>query len=135
LEITKLKQQPGRNINVSGSTTLVTWLLRQGLLDELDLLVFPLVVGHGKRLFEGEGDRVVVTVDEGALIHRRRIFEHGDRSPPHLRIRCPPGRAPHLQRIGIVRRDGGITRYWEGVDLREPSPTAPNRKRPPPDAD
>ena len=57
-EITKLKQQPGRNINVSGSGTLVTWLLRQGLLDQLDLLMFPVVVGHGKRLFGGEGDQV-----------------------------------------------------------------------------
>jgi dihydrofolate reductase len=54
-EITKLKQQPGRNINVSGSGTLVTWLLRQGLLDELHLLVFPVVLGRGKRLFEPGG--------------------------------------------------------------------------------
>jgi dihydrofolate reductase len=52
-EITKLKQQPGRNINMSGSGTLVSWLLRQGLLDQLDLLMFPVVVGHGKRLFGG----------------------------------------------------------------------------------
>jgi len=54
-EITKLKQGPGRNINMSGSGTLVTWLLREGLLDQLDLLLFPVVVGHGKRLLEGEG--------------------------------------------------------------------------------
>ena len=57
-EITRLKQGPGRNINVSGSGTLVTWLLRQGLLDQLDLLMFPVVVGHGRRLFGGEGDQV-----------------------------------------------------------------------------
>jgi dihydrofolate reductase len=56
-EITKLKQQPGRNINVSGSGTLVSWLLRQGLLDQLDLLMFPVVVGHGKRLFSDEGNQ------------------------------------------------------------------------------
>jgi len=53
-EITRLKQQPGTNINISGSATLVAWLLRQGLLDELDLLVFPVVIGQGKRLFDGE---------------------------------------------------------------------------------
>jgi dihydrofolate reductase len=40
---------------MSGSGTLVTWLLREGLLDQLVLLLFPVVVGHGKRLFEGEG--------------------------------------------------------------------------------
>jgi dihydrofolate reductase len=54
-EITRLKQQPGKNINISGSATLVAWLLRQGLLDELDLLVFPVVAGHGKRLFDSDG--------------------------------------------------------------------------------
>ena len=60
-EITKLKQQPGRNINVSGSGTLVDWLVRQGLLDRLDLLVFPVVVGHGKRLF-GDGSQVPMSL-------------------------------------------------------------------------
>jgi dihydrofolate reductase len=55
-EITRLKEQPGQNINISGSTTLVAWLLGQGLLDELNLLLFPVVVGHGKHLF-GREDR------------------------------------------------------------------------------
>jgi dihydrofolate reductase len=50
-EISKLKQQPGKNINISGSATLVRWLLREDLLDELDLLVFPIVKGTGRRLF------------------------------------------------------------------------------------
>jgi len=54
-EISQLKQRSGRNITMSGSGTLVSWLLREGLLDQLDLLLFPVVVGHGKRLFEGEG--------------------------------------------------------------------------------
>jgi len=50
-EITKLKQRPGNDIAISGSPTLVRSLLRGGLLDELRLLVFPIVVGGGKRLF------------------------------------------------------------------------------------
>ena len=57
-EITRLKQRPGRNINMSGSGTLVDWLLRQGLLDEFHLIQFPVVVGHGKRLFGTEGAQV-----------------------------------------------------------------------------
>jgi dihydrofolate reductase len=57
-EITRLKEQPGKNIAISGSPTLVRWLLREGLLDELHLLVHPIVVGHGKRLFEGEAGQV-----------------------------------------------------------------------------
>lgn len=50
-QIGELKRRPGRNIGMSGSSTLVSWLLRHGLLDRLDLLVFPIVVGEGKRLF------------------------------------------------------------------------------------
>jgi len=51
-ELTKLKQQPGKNIGITGSGTLVRSLLEQGLLDELTLLVHPIVVGKGKRLFD-----------------------------------------------------------------------------------
>ncbi len=50
-EITKLKNQPGKDIGMTGSATLVRSLLRDGLLDELRLLVHPIVVGRGKRLF------------------------------------------------------------------------------------
>jgi dihydrofolate reductase len=49
--ITELKQQPGRNIGITGSPTLVRSLLSDRLLDELHLLVHPVVVGSGKRLF------------------------------------------------------------------------------------
>ena len=57
-KIAELKQRPGKNIGMSGSATLVAWLLRENLLDVLDLLVFPVVVGRGKRLFDGEGSQV-----------------------------------------------------------------------------
>jgi dihydrofolate reductase len=50
-EITKLKKQPGKNIGVGGSPTLVRSLLQDGLLDELKLMIHPVVVGKGKRLF------------------------------------------------------------------------------------
>jgi dihydrofolate reductase len=56
-EITKLKRQPGKNISISGSGTLVQWLLANGLLDELRLMVHPIVVGSGKRLFKDGSDR------------------------------------------------------------------------------
>lgn len=50
-ELTTLKRQAGRQIIVTGSITLVRTLLRDKLLDELRLLVCPVVVGTGKRLF------------------------------------------------------------------------------------
>src|SRR6266508_4473571 len=54
-EITKLKKQPGKNIGVGGSPTLVRSLLQEDLLDELKLMVHPVVVGKGKRFFN-DGD-------------------------------------------------------------------------------
>jgi len=60
--IRELKQRPGRDIGMSGSSTLVGWLLRHGLLDQLDLLVFPVVVGSGKRLFSEPDGQVPLTL-------------------------------------------------------------------------
>jgi dihydrofolate reductase len=56
-EIDKLKRQPGKDIAISGSGTLVRSLLQKNLLDELRLMVHPVVVGSGRRLFEEGGDR------------------------------------------------------------------------------
>jgi dihydrofolate reductase len=54
-EITKLKRRPGKDITVLGSAALVRSLLSAGLLNELRLMVHPVVLGNGKRLFE-DGD-------------------------------------------------------------------------------
>jgi dihydrofolate reductase len=54
-QIVELKRQPGKDIGIVGSGTLVRSLLQDDLLDELRLMVYPIVMGSGKRLFE-EGD-------------------------------------------------------------------------------
>ena len=56
-EIAGLKRQSGGDISISGSGILVRSLLGDDLLDELRLMVHPVVVGSGKRLFEEGGDR------------------------------------------------------------------------------
>ncbi|GAA4079232.1 dihydrofolate reductase family protein [Nonomuraea soli] len=50
-EVTKLKELPGRDLQVHGSPTLVQQLLRARLVDELRLLVFPVVLGTGKNMW------------------------------------------------------------------------------------
>jgi len=55
-EIAKLKQQPGQNIGVPGSPTLVRSLLQNDLLDELMLMIHPVVAGSGTRLFADGAD-------------------------------------------------------------------------------
>lgn len=50
-EVAKLKQQDGMNISITGSTTLVHSLMPHNLIDEYSLLVYPVVLGLGQRLF------------------------------------------------------------------------------------
>ncbi|MEU8120541.1 dihydrofolate reductase family protein [Spirillospora sp. NPDC049024] len=54
-ELTRLKADT--NLGTTGSAALVRWMLGQGLVDELHLLVHPIVVGHGAKLFT-DGDTV-----------------------------------------------------------------------------
>ena len=54
-EISRLKQQPGGDILVNGSAQLVHALIKHDLIDEYRLMVFPIAVGTGKRLFGDMG--------------------------------------------------------------------------------
>jgi len=56
--VTALKNEPGANIGMSGSVSVVRQLLAAGLLDELHLLLHPIAVRNGMRLFD-EGAEVV----------------------------------------------------------------------------
>lgn len=51
-EIMKLKQQAGKDITVHGSGTLVQTLVQHNLVDRYRLLIYPVVLGNGKRLFK-----------------------------------------------------------------------------------
>jgi dihydrofolate reductase len=50
--LTKLKQQDGQDIVIHGSATLVQTLMQHDLVDRYRLLVYPVVLGKGKRLFQ-----------------------------------------------------------------------------------
>lgn len=57
-ELTKLKQQPGKNLLLLGSSDLTVSLLRMGLIDELGIMVNPVILGDGKSLFRTADDRI-----------------------------------------------------------------------------
>ncbi|WP_152397819.1 dihydrofolate reductase family protein [Paenibacillus cellulositrophicus] len=63
-EIRKLKQQPGKDILVFGSGALIQTLAQLDLIDEYRLMVFPIVLGSGQRLFDkGFDNKVLKLVD------------------------------------------------------------------------
>ncbi len=51
-ELSKLKAMPGKDILVAGSARLVNTLVQNNLVDELRLMVFPVILGAGRRLFQ-----------------------------------------------------------------------------------
>lgn len=54
-QVAELKKQPGREIQIHGSARLAQSLLSTGLIDELRLVIAPVVVGRGRRLFPDGG--------------------------------------------------------------------------------
>ena len=67
--IVELKAKQAGELQVHGSGTLVRWLLENDLVDEMTLLVVPVVLGQGTRLFPGTGpDSVLDLVDSRATL-------------------------------------------------------------------
>lgn len=62
-EISRLKQMPGKDILVYGSSVLVHWLMRHDLVDTFHLLVYPVVVGKGKRAFKEDSSATLKLVE------------------------------------------------------------------------
>ncbi len=68
-EINKIKDGDGKDINITGSPTLTRSLIEAGLLDELSLVIDPVIVGRGARLFDGitEKERFLTLTESKAL--------------------------------------------------------------------
>jgi dihydrofolate reductase len=62
-QIAKLKEQEGRELQVHGSGLLVRFLLENDLVDRLNLLVFPVIVGAGRRLFADSAQSTGLALD------------------------------------------------------------------------
>ncbi len=71
--VRQLKQQPGKNILVDGSSLLAPVLAQNDLVDAYYLHVYPLVLGGGKRLFS-EGKRLNLTLVEASLLPTGVVF-------------------------------------------------------------
>src|SRR5438552_12368489 len=67
-QVSKLKQKQDGNIVVHGSARLVQALLENDLVDELRLMVFPVVLGGGKRLFGETGDMKTLRLVDSKVV-------------------------------------------------------------------
>lgn len=85
--IKELKANQQGELQVHGSGTLVRWLLANDLVDELELLVYPVVVGQGKRLFPESGPDLALELLEFRAFPRGitlQIFRPAGR--PHYAV-------------------------------------------------
>jgi len=57
-EVRKLKQQPGKDLTVLGSGSIVSQLAQNDLIDAYDILLNPVVLGRGKTMFEGMQEKL-----------------------------------------------------------------------------
>jgi dihydrofolate reductase len=80
--VAKLKEQPGKDFGVLGSGQLVRSLMQRGLVDEFVLMIHPLVLGTGRRLFADAGAFAelqltdTTTTTTGVVIARYRAAPH-----------------------------------------------------------
>ncbi len=61
-EITQMKQEPGRDMVIHGSASIVRTLTNLGLIDQYQLLVYPVVLGSGKPLFQDNLHKVKLSL-------------------------------------------------------------------------
>jgi dihydrofolate reductase len=71
-EVRKLKQQSGKGLTVLGSGSIVSQLAQQGLIDEYQVLVNPVVLGKGRSMFEGIKDKLSLKLT------KTRTFKNGN---------------------------------------------------------
>lgn len=77
-EVRRLKEQPGKAIIIFGSNHACVSLLEAGLLDELQIMVNPIVFGAGTSLFTGLREKVSLTLTQTRAFPSGRLltYEH-----------------------------------------------------------
>jgi dihydrofolate reductase len=74
-QIKQLKEEGEGDLVVPGSLSLVRWLLANNLVDQLDLTVYPVVIGQGNRLFPGSGPDYRLELLESSATSRGLVIQ------------------------------------------------------------
>jgi dihydrofolate reductase len=113
-EVTRLKEQDGGPILVAGSATLVRVLIEHDLVDELRMMVFPVMVGGGLRAFPESGEKKLFTLTDvtrfptGVAVHTYR-----------------PASAPLAEDGARALREAGVEIDVDSMRARSPAVATP----------
>ena len=91
--VKKLKEQPGQDILIFGSGKLANWLIQRDLIDQYNLLVYPVVLGSGQRLFEPDVKTKLKAVETELLGDVTKVIYTTDRTPDAPQENPMPGAA------------------------------------------
>ena len=90
----ELKAQPAGELQVHGSGSLVRWLFDNQLVDEITLLIYPMVIGQGTRLFPATGpDTALELVDSRSTPNGISIQTYRPSGRPQYRLAAPNARS------------------------------------------
>ena len=95
-EVRRLKEQPGKDILLLGSSDLAVTLAAEGLIDECRIMVNPVLVGHGKPVFAG------LDQDVALILLDTRTFGNGN-----VLLTYAPARASERQEPGAMSSSRG----------------------------
>ncbi|MCL5020133.1 MAG: dihydrofolate reductase family protein [Bacteroidetes bacterium] len=73
-EVRKMKKQAGRGMVIMGSGEIISQLAQEGLIDEYQILVIPVVLGKGRTMFEGVKDRVSLKLAKSRTFANGNVF-------------------------------------------------------------
>jgi dihydrofolate reductase len=78
-EVRKMKNEPGKDLTVLGSGSIVSQLARDGLVDEYNIVVHPIVLGEGKTMFEGIKQKLPLKMTKSRTFRNGNVllrYEH-----------------------------------------------------------
>jgi dihydrofolate reductase len=106
--VAELKRSPGRDLLIQGSSTLYVPLLAAGLIDRLVLMTFPVVLGEGKRIFDGSQEPGALKLVDHNVSNKGVVFtvyEPGGPVPTGSFVTKEPSEAELTRRENWAREE------------------------------
>jgi dihydrofolate reductase len=78
-EVRKLKNEPGPNMVIMGSGSIVAQLAQDGLIDEYQIVISPLALGKGRTMFDGITEKLTLNLKEARTFGNGNVFVRYER--------------------------------------------------------
>jgi dihydrofolate reductase len=73
-EVRKLKKEPGNGLVIMGSGTIIPLLAQEGLIDEYQVVVVPVILGNGRTMFDGVKEKLALKLTKSRVFGNGNVF-------------------------------------------------------------